>query len=64
LEIPIDIDQNNSLPLSEIAEEITAIELELTDESLINPDQICRILFFENIVIVAEDLKKSGLTEN
>ena len=54
LEIPVDINQNNSLPLSEIAEEITAIELETTDESLINPDRIKRIIIFGNNVIVAE----------
>jgi hypothetical protein len=54
LEIPIDIDQNISLPLSEIAEEITAIELELTDESLINTDNIQRIIITENDVIIAE----------
>jgi hypothetical protein len=53
LEIPIDIDQNISLPLSEIAEEITAIELELTDESLINPDRIQRIILSEKEVFIA-----------
>ena len=52
LEIPVDIDQNYSLPLSEIAEEITAIELELTDESLINPEAIQRILVSEDHIIV------------
>ena len=58
LEIPVDIDQNYSLPLSEIAE-ITAIELELTDESLINPQQmnIKRIILFDNNVIIAERKK-------
>jgi hypothetical protein len=53
LEIPIDIDQNASLPLSEIAEEITAIELELTDESVINPDYIQRVIISENEVFIA-----------
>jgi hypothetical protein len=53
LEIPIDIDQNNPLPLSEIAEEITAIELELTDESLLNPDYIKRIIISEKEVFIA-----------
>jgi hypothetical protein len=33
--IPVDIDQDKSLPLSEIADDIKQIELELTDESLI-----------------------------
>ena len=51
-EIPVDIDQNSSLPLSEIAEEITAIELEMTDESLINTDFIGRIIISEDNIIV------------
>ena len=51
-EIPVDIDQNTSIPLSEIAEEITAIELELTNESMINPNQILRIFIIEEEVIV------------
>jgi hypothetical protein len=54
LEIPVDTDRNSSLPLSEITENITAIELELTDKSLVNPDQIKRILFSEDDVIVTE----------
>jgi len=57
LEIPVDIDQNVSLPLSEITEELTVIELELTDESPINPDRIKRILLFKNYVIVTEHEK-------
>ena len=52
LEIPIDIHQGNSLPLSEIAEEITAIELELTDESLISPIGINNIFISENEVFI------------
>ena len=52
--VPVDIDQNESLHLSTIAAEITAIELELTDESLINPDRIIRVLLTENNVILAE----------
>jgi hypothetical protein len=58
LEIPIDIDQNNSLALSEIAEEITAIELELTDESLINPDYLQGVIISENEVIIANSTGK------
>ncbi|GHT58994.1 hypothetical protein AGMMS50239_04640 [Bacteroidia bacterium] len=49
LEIPIDIHQNNSLPLSEIAEEITAIELELTDESMISP-------YYESVIISEDEV--------
>ena len=55
MEVPVDIDQNISLPLSEIADEIKAIPLELTDESTINPDRIIRILLTDNNVIVAEN---------
>ena len=57
LEIPVDIDQNISLPLSEITEELTSIELELTDESLINPDMNIRVISFENNIFVAESNK-------
>jgi len=57
LEIPVDIDQNISLHLSEITEELTAIELELTDKSLINPDMIRRFLITPNNVILTEASK-------
>ena len=54
LEIPVDVCQNNSLPLSEIAESITAIDLELTDKSLINPFIIGRILLLKDYVIISD----------
>ena len=60
LEIPVYINRDISLPLSEIAAEITAIELELTDESLINPDMISRIIITDNYIIVTE-YSMSGL---
>jgi len=44
-EIPVDMNQNSLLPLSEIAEEISAIELELTDASLLSTDHIQRVPF-------------------
>lgn len=53
-EIPVDILGNNSLPLSEIMDEVIAIELELTDECLINPEHIRRIVLCDNYVIIAE----------
>ena len=53
LEIPVDFDQNTSLLLSEIAEEITAIELELTDESMLSPDYIQNVIISENEVFIA-----------
>ena len=52
LEIPIDAHQNDLLLLSEIAEEITEIELELTDESILSPDYINRIIISENEVFI------------
>ena len=52
--IPVDINQNNPLALSEIAEELIAINLELTDESLINPDAISDITISENYIIVTK----------
>jgi hypothetical protein len=53
-EFPVDINQDISLSLSEIAEEITSVELELTDESIINSDNYIRIFLTENNIIVAE----------
>ena len=53
-EIPVDIEQDASLPLSSITEKLIAIELELTDESLINSDRIKRILISDNEIIIAE----------
>ena len=52
--IPIDVNRDVSLPLSIITDEITAIELEMTDESLINPDQIKSVHLFENHIILQE----------
>ena len=52
-EIPVDIDQRNLLKLSNITEEITAIELELTDESIINPDEVGTIIISGNDVYIA-----------
>ena len=50
----VDTNQDSSLPLSEIEAEITAIELELTNESLINPDVIRRVIITENNIILFE----------
>ena len=56
LEIPVDISQDISLHLSKISEEVLAIELELTDESLVHPDRgrTARIFLSENYVIVVQ----------
>ena len=54
LEIFVNIDQETPLSLSEITEELTAIDLELTAKSLINIDKIKRIITFENIIIITE----------
>ena len=55
-EIPVDIVNNTVLhiPLSEIAETITAIELELTDESLINQQRIQRIIQSNDLIFIAQ----------
>ena len=53
LTIPVDINQNTPLALSEITESIIAIELELTDESMIG-GSVGRIIISEDYVIVAE----------
>jgi hypothetical protein len=56
LEIPIDIDQNNSLALSEIAEEIKVIELELTDKSTLKMDDIAgNLLIYDDFIVVLND---------
>ncbi|MDR2232027.1 MAG: 6-bladed beta-propeller [Tannerella sp.] len=55
-EFPVDRNQDYSLPLSEIIEDITVIEPELTDESLIGYGYggtgICRMIRTENNIIV------------
>jgi len=53
-EIPVDIDQDFSLPLSDIAEDIIAIDPELTDNSLINTDKILRVFYEGDYLIIAE----------
>ena len=55
-EFPVDINQDISLPLSEITEEITIIEPELTNESLLSYGDgilIRRMIRTENNIIVA-----------
>ena len=54
IELSVDINQDILLSLSELTEEITVIELELTDNSIINPDQIRKILLCDSLVIIAE----------
>lgn len=51
-EIAVDTNRENVLPLSEIAEKITAVEMEMTDESLINPEFITRFIITENNIIL------------
>ena len=54
MEITFDIGQNTTIPLSEITEEITSIKLELTDESVINPDIVKKVLLYDSLVFVTE----------
>ena len=54
MEVTIDIGVDFRLQLSEITEEIRAIELELTDESMINPDRINKVHLFDNLVFISE----------
>jgi len=56
-EVTVDIDINLKLPLSEITEEISVIDLELTDESIINQDQILKVLLLDSLVFIAESEK-------
>ena len=54
LVIPLDSDKEVLLPLSEIAEEVKAIDLELTDESLLTSSRIQRILLCDGNIIVQD----------
>ena len=51
--IPVDIYQDNPLPLSEISENIKAIELETTDECLIG-EGVRRVLISDDHVIILD----------
>ena len=53
--IQVDTNQDYSLPLSEIADEVSAIELELTDESLIK--SIERVIYNDDYVLISETNK-------
>jgi len=59
LEISVDIKKGASLPLSEITEDITAIKLELTDESMINPKPVYirRVILSDDLVFFAQPEK-------
>ena len=50
--IPVNNDSDVPLHLSAITDEITAIELETTDESFFNPDQIRSVHLFEDHLIL------------
>ena len=51
-EIPVDFSQKTiSFPISELAEDITAIELELTDESMLSPEASDVFIFDNNLII-------------
>lgn len=52
LTIPVNVRQNTPLLLSEITETLIAIDLELTDDSIINPEGIRRIVVSDNYVVV------------
>ena len=54
LTIPVDPDTDTPLVLSEISETIKAIELEVTDESLIQPHFVQRVLYSPDFILVQE----------
>ena len=60
-EFPVDFGQNieSQLPLSKITDSIEAIELEMTDESLIDPRPgfVKRIIISDDLVIIAQPEK-------
>ena len=57
MNISVDINQKVTLSLSLITEEITAIELELSDESITSPERVEQVLFFDNNLIIVESRK-------
>ena len=57
IEISVDTDQTVSLQLSEITENVRAVELETTVESMINPDRISRVLTLDGNVIIVQSNK-------
>ena len=57
MDISVEISRNVTLLLSEITEEITSIELELTDKSIINPDDIRKVHFSDSLIFIAEMYK-------
>ena len=52
LSIPVDSNEDNSLKLSEISESVEAIELEVTDESLIS--SVMDVLYTDNYYIIRD----------
>jgi hypothetical protein len=50
LVVPVDTEQNYSLPMSEIADEIKSVELEITDESPIT--SIAQVLICDNYIVI------------
>ncbi|MDR3250039.1 MAG: hypothetical protein LBT42_00030, partial [Tannerella sp.] len=50
----VDNDREDVLPLSEIADEIKAVEPELTDESLLNIDHVLKVLLADEYIVVCE----------
>ena len=61
LVIPVDTSSDVSLPLSTITDEITAVELDFTEESLINPDGISSVHLFENHIYLPLHLQNKIL---
>jgi hypothetical protein len=56
--IPVDNSQEGSLSLSEIADEIDAVELELTDESLIQ--EVVQVLTCDDYFVVVNSQRGKG----
>jgi len=62
--IPVDFDQKvTAFPLTDIAEDITAIELEFSDESMLNIEKIHQVLLHDNHIILSssEDIFLYGI---
>ena len=52
--IPVDFEQKEtSFPLTDIAEDITAIELEFSDERILNIEKIHRVLLHDDYIILS-----------
>ena len=57
MEVTVEMGINERMPIAEITEELSKIDLEMTDESIINPNQIQKVLLSDSLVFISESDK-------